>query len=311
MQGRLLSILVPVYNNAPYLKELYARIAQTMDGERIPFELLLVNDGSRDDSWQIIAALAEADQRVKALCLSRNFGQHAAISAALENAKGEVCVLMDADLQDRPEYIPALLKELETTGNDITYTTKVGGDDGLLRGFTSAAFHSAIGRITGSSTTRNIGTFRAFNRKVASALLLYGERAVVYGPLMHTMGFKYSAIEVPRDPRIGSGSSYSFARRLALAAQSLVSYSTLPQRLFYWIGGSVSAASLCYLLVVLLQYVFGSASLPRGLTLIAVLLLLLIGLMMLGMGVLASYLFMIFREVLHRPRYHVQQSINL
>lgn len=305
------SVLVPVYNNSEHLEELYVRTTTTLTRANIDFELILVNDGSRDGSWDIIRRLAGSDQRVKALCLSRNFGQHAAISAALEHASGDNIVLMDADLQDRPELIPELLEQLSGNENDIVYTLKYGGEESPFKRMTSRAFHSFVGTTTNSRTTANIGTFRAFNRGVANALLGYRERAVVYGPLMHTMGYRTSFVPVPRDPRFGSRSSYTFAKRLALAFQSIVSYSTLPQKAFLWMGGIVCAASMLYLGAVIVQYSIGTEGLAQGLTLLVVLVLLLMGMMMIGMGVLAAYMFLIFRETLDRPRYHVQESVNV
>lgn len=306
----LLSILVPVYNNAAYLHELYERVEKALSAASIVFELILIDDGSRDDSWQIISDLAIADSRIKAFRLSRNFGQHAAISAALERATGNQFILMDADLQDRPEMIPELVGRLTHEECDIVYTLKEGGEEGVTRRLTSHAFHSFVGSTTGSEASANIGTFRAFNAEVAAALREYRERAVVYGPLMHTMGYRTSFFPVPRDPRVGSKSSYTFSKRLALAFQSIVSYSTLPQKILLWSGGLVCAASIAYLLAVVMQALLGNAGLAEGLTLLAVLLLFLIGIVMLGLGILAAYLFLIYREILDRPRYHVQQSIN-
>lgn len=282
-----------------------------LEGAGINYELLLVDDGSRDGSWQLIAELGVEDSNVKGIRLSRNFGQHAAISAALEAARGERFVLMDADLQDRPELIPRLLDRLVPGGPDIVYTLKVGDPEGLLKRLTSFAFHSFVGSSTKSHAAGNIGTFRAFNRKIAEALASYRERGVVYGPLMHTMGFEVAFEEVPRDPRVGSRSSYSFTRRISLAFQSAVSYSTLPQKALLWMGGLICAASIGYLLVIVVQHIFGGASLPEGLTLLLALVLFMIGAVMMGLGILASYLFLIYREILDRPRYHVQAAVNM
>lgn len=307
----LVSLLIPVYNNAPYLRELISRTKLVLGPAGIAFEMVLVDDGSRDESWEILAESAEQDRRVKAMRLSRNFGQHAAISAALEHASGNRFVLMDADLQDRPELIPELLRKLDGGAHDIVYTVKVGGDDGIFKRLTSHAFHGMVSDATGSNHVANVGTFRAFNDKIAKALRDYRERGVVYGPLMHTIGYDVAFVQVQRDPRIGSPSSYSFAKRLALAFQSIVSYSTLLQRLLLWSGGAICAATMLYLLVVVLQYLMGRPGLAQGLTLLIVLMLFLIGLIVLSLGILASYMFLIYREILDRPRYHVQRAINL
>jgi dolichol-phosphate mannosyltransferase len=307
----LVSILVPVFNNAFHLRELYERIRATMEASGLSFELLLVDDGSTDDSWAVISGCARSDPRVKGLLLSRNFGQHAAISAALENATGDRFILMDADLQDRPEAIPDLLGRLGPERAEIVYTRKQGGGESWLVTLTSLAFHKLVDRSTQSRTVPSVGTYRAFSRAVADELLRYRERAIVYGPLMHTMGFPSDCVDMPRDDRTGSPSSYSFRKRLALALQSLVSYSTLPQKALLWTGSTVCLLSLGYMAVIVIQYLFTGAELPPGLTLIAVLLLLLTGMVMAALGVIASYLFLIHRETLDRPRYHVQRSINL
>jgi dolichol-phosphate mannosyltransferase len=307
----LVSLLIPVYNNALYLRELISRTASVLESAGIAFEMVMVDDGSRDESWDILAEAAGQDRRVKAIRLSRNFGQHAAISAALEHASGSRFVLMDADLQDRPELVPELLRKLDEGAHDIVYTVKVGGDDGVFKRLTSLAFHGMVSDVTGSDHVADVGTFRVFNSNVANALRDYRERGVVYGPLMHTIGYDVAYVQVQRDRRIGSRSSYSFAKRMALAFQSIVSYSTLPQRLLLWTGMAVCAASMLYLLAVVIQHLMGKPGLAQGLTLLIVLMLFLIGLIMLSLGILASYLFLIYREILDRPRYHVRRAINL
>lgn len=311
MINGLLSILVPAYNNEAYIQELCTRIDASLTLKKIAYEIVFVNDGSQDKTWKILRDLGSSDPRIKAICLSRNFGQHAAISAALEHARGDRFVLMDADLQDRPELIPSLLNELDEGDYDIVYTLKEGSEETLARRLTSRAFHSFVSNSTGSHTEANIGTFRVFNNTVANALLSYRERAVVYGPLMHTMGYRTSFVTVPRDPRHGSGSSYTFSKRLSLAFQSIVSYSTLPQKLLLWTGGIVCSTSVAYLLAIVVQHLLGGEGLAQGLTLLVVLLLFLIGIVMLGLGIISAYLFLVYREILNRPRYHVQQSINL
>lgn len=311
--GKLVSILIPVYNNGPYLAQLVERLRVALDRHPnvVVFEVVFADDGSRDHSWQVICELAAADHRIKALQLSRNFGQHAAISAALEHASGQVFVLMDADLQDRPERVPALVDKLEYGQHDIVYTLKIGGNEGWMKRFTSHAFHSFVGRSTKSNAVANIGTFRAFNHKVAAALLQYRERAIVYGPLMHTLGYDVAFLPVEREDRVGSMSSYSFRKRAALAFQSIVSYSTLPQSVLLWTGGAICVVTFAYLAIVVVQRLMGFDYLAEGLTLLTALLLFFIGVVMFSLGILGWYLFLIYREVLFRPRYHVQETCNL
>jgi dolichol-phosphate mannosyltransferase len=302
----MISVLVPVYNNEQTLEPLCARIASALGGRE--YEVLLVNDGSRDGSWTQIEKLAALDPHVKAIGLSRNFGQHPAIAAALDHATGDVLVLMDADLEDQPEHIPALLAALDANRCDIVYTVKEGGDSS--NDITSRIYHYVFSRMVGVDVPRRLGTFRAFTRKVQQALRAFPERHVLYGPLMFYVGFRYATMPATRGARSG-GSSYSFAKRLRLAVNSLVTYSDLPPRLFMAIGLGMVALTFLYSLLVIAQYVVIGQRLPRGLTMVVLLLLGLTGMLMLAIGTIGVYVFRIFQEVLARPRYLVDHTINV
>jgi len=302
----MISILIPVYNNERTLSPLCARIAGALAGQ--DYEVLLVNDGSRDGSWTEIEKLAKADPRVKAIGLSRNFGQHPAIAAALDHASGDVLVLMDADLEDQPEHIPQIVAALGADACDIVYTVKEGGDG--ANDITSRIYHYVFSRMVGVDVPRRLGTFRAFTRKVLVALRSFPERHALYGPLMFYVGFRYATLPVARGARTGR-SSYSFSRRLRLAVNSLVTYSDLPPRLFAVIGLGMVGLTFLYSLVVIVQYFMVGQSLPRGLTIVVLLLLGMTGMLMLAIGTLGVYIFRIFQEVLARPRYLVDRTINV
>lgn len=302
-----LSILVPVYNNEVTLPGLVERLGAALAA--VDYEVVLVNDGSHDGSLALLKTLAAADARLKVISFSRNFGQHPAIAAALEHARGEVLVLMDADLEDRPEHIPALVSALAEAGCDVVYTTK-GGAASSARNLTSDAYHQAFSRAVGVSMPRHLGTFRAFTRRVRDVLLRYPERHVLYGPLMFYVGFRHIILAVERDTRQGR-SSYSFAKRLRLAINSLVTYSDLPPTVFATLGVAMVALPLLYGGIVLVQYVAVGQSLPQGLTIIVLLLSFLGGMIMLALGVLGVYIFRIFQEVLARPRYIIDETLNL
>ena len=303
----MISVLVPVYNNEQTLEPLCARIAAALAGQE--YEVLLVNDGSRDGSWDVLSRLAAANPRLKAIGLSRNFGQHPAIAAALDHASGDVIVLMDADLEDPPESIPALASALNERRCDIVYTVKEGADD-TGRDVTSAFYHYVFSRIVGVDVPHRLGTFRAFTRKVALALRSFPERHVLYGPLMFFVGFRYAIVPVTRSRRVGR-SSYSFGKRLRLAVNSLVTYTDLPPKAFALIGIGIVAITFLYALIVLAQYAFIGQTLPRGLTIVVLMLSGATGMLMLAIGTLGVYIFRIFQEVLARPRYLIDQTINV
>jgi len=302
-----LSILVPVYNNEATIRELLDRLRKALDG--LDYEAVVVNDGSRDKSLALLKAQAVADPRLKVISFSRNFGQHPAIAAALEHAQGDVLVLMDADLEDRPENIPMLVRTLQEQECDIVYTTKLEGAI-TPRGLSSDAYHQVFARTIGVTVPRQLGTFRAFTRKVGNALKAFPERDVLYGPLMFYVGFHFVIVPVERGTRPGR-SSYTLAKRLRLAINSLVTYSDLAPRLLASAGVVMIVAPLLYGGIVLLQYLFSGRSLPQGLTIIVLLLTFLGGTIMLALGVLGLYIFRIFREVLARPRYVIDETVNL
>ncbi|HZJ29957.1 MAG TPA: glycosyltransferase family 2 protein [Vicinamibacterales bacterium] len=302
-----LSILVPVYNNEATIPELLDRLRKALDG--LDYEAVVVNDGSHDKSLALLKAQAVADPRLKVISFSRNFGQHPAIAAALEHAQGDVLVLMDADLEDRPENIPMLVRTLQERQCDIVYTTKI---DGTVtpRGLSSDAYHQVFSRTIGVTVPRRLGTFRAFTRKVGDALRAFPERDVVYGPLMFYVGFNFAIVPVDRGTRPG-GSSYTLAKRLGLAVNSLITYSDLAPKVFASAGAVMIAAPLLYGGIVLLQYLLAGRTLPQGLTIIVLLLSFLGGTIMLALGVLGVYVFRIFQEVLARPRYVIDETMNL
>ena len=302
----MLSILVPVYNNEKSLRELATRIAASLSGRE--YEIVFVNDGSIDQSGEILQTLADSDRRCKVVLFSRNFGQHPAISAALEHAQGDVFVLMDADLQDRPEDITALLAPL-AEGNDVVYSIMKGPR--RSQRVTSALFHYVFSRIVGVTVPAEIGTFRAFTKKVRDALLLFPERRILYGPLMFYIGFRSAFVEVAREHLPGAPSSYTFQKRLALAINALLSYTDLPHRILTYLGILLVLGSSLYAVAIVIGYFLLNLTLPPGLNLIVLLLVLVMGSLMVSVGILGAYVFRVYEEVLRRPRYIVAGRINV
>jgi dolichol-phosphate mannosyltransferase len=310
LKKRHISVVLPVYKTAPYLRELLRRLVDTLKSASEDFEILMIDDGSPDGAWAIIAELARADRRVKGIRLSRNFGQHPAICAGFEHARGDVIVLMDADLQDPPEAIPSLLAHLQGDC-DVVYTVKEGESEPPLTRLTSRIYHAAVSRITRRAIPRAVGTYRLFTRRVLEALLDYPERNILYGPLMFFVGFEATVVPVARQPRRGSGSSYTFAKRLSLAVESILSYTDYPHRFLVKFGGVTLALSLVYSLVLVLRYLFAADPLPPGLTLLALLISVSLGAMMMGLGVVGMYVFRVYQEVLARPRYVKSRTLNI
>ena len=303
------SVVIPVYRNEASLEELVDRLVQTLTVMGKRFEILLIDDGSPDQSWEVIQALSAAHSEVVGLRFSRNFGQHPAIAAGFERARGDVTVLMDADLQDEPEQLPLLLSKLEE-GSDVVYTMNVDDAGGSSSRLTSALFHYAFSKVASVNVPQGIGTYRAFNRKFREAVLSYPERRPLYGPLMLYMGFTASFVAVRRQPSAAGGSGYTFLKRLTIAADTLASYTNVPHRILLFLGTALTAGSALYLVVLIADYFIRGPALASGLTLLLGVMLLLMGGVLLSIGILGSYVFRVFEEVLGRPRYLLADSID-
>jgi glycosyltransferase involved in cell wall biosynthesis len=306
-----ISLVIPVFNNADSLRELSKRLIDTLKKCSHDYEILYINDSSQDNSLEILKDLAAKIFAIKIVNLSRNFGQHPAICAGFEHVTGDVVILMDADLQDRPEDIMDILQKLHSENVDIVYTIKKSLEKRQGLKVTSIIYHYVFAKLIKTNVPLNIGTFRVFNRKFLEAILQFKEVNVLYGPLMFYVGFKSSFIELPYLERIHGKSSYTFRKRLQLAVSSLISYTDLPHRFSTAFGLILLFSSLMYGLLVFLNYFFFGRTLPSGTTIIILLLCLALGSLMMSLGIIGTYVFRSYQEVLQRPRYLIQDKINL
>jgi dolichol-phosphate mannosyltransferase len=303
------SVVVPVFRNENSLTELVSRLVRVLSELGRQFEIVLVDDGSPDRSWEKISQLAAVHRQVVGLRLSRNFGQHPAIAAGLERAQGEVTVLMDADLQDEPEQLPALLAKL-AEGCDVVYTVNIDERGTASSRLTSALFHYSFSKLAQVDVPPSIGTYRVFTRKFREAVLSYPERRPLYGPLMLYMGFTAAFVPVRRQPSRTGSSGYSLRKRLALAIDTLASYTNVPHRILLALGTVLTAASALYLVVLVVDYIVRGPELASGITLVTGIIVLFMGAVLLSIGIVGSYVFRVFEEVLDRPRYLLAESID-
>jgi len=299
------SVIIPCFNNESSVELLCERIRIVLDPLSVPYEIIFIDDGSTDNTSELLSKISDVISHVVVISLSRNFGQHPAISAGLSHALGDYLILMDADLQDSPDYIPQLIETLNN-GNDleIVYTSILPESIGHTR-LTSRLFHFLYSRLVRNPLPRNIGTLRIFSQKIQRVLLDYGESAVVYGPLMSQIGFKHAVIDIVRQAPVGRKSSYRFFSRLGLAVKASLYYGSLLPKLLIGLGSSLTFSSLIYLLVILISYIAGQRELPPGITLLLSVFLLTSGVMLLSIGLLSIYAISTFREVLRRPRFHI------
>ncbi|MCL6596621.1 MAG: glycosyltransferase family 2 protein [Firmicutes bacterium] len=301
MSEPTLSVVVPVFDEEAVIDAAFERLRAVLVAMGEPFEILFVDDGSRDSTPAHLERLRAADARVGVVTLSRNFGHQMAISAGMEMARGRAIVVIDADLQDPPEVIPRLVERWRA-GADVVYARRIErrGESAFKRG-SAAAFYRLLGRLAEVPIPAEAGDFRLVDRRVRDVLVRMPERRRFVRGMVAWTGFRQEAVDYVRDARAAGRSKYSLARMLRLAADALLSFSDRPAR---WVAGAgaVLFALSCAALVVLAV----TAAAPWWWVLAAVAAL--DGVVLLSLGVVGAYAARIYDEVRGRPPYVVAQS---
>jgi dolichol-phosphate mannosyltransferase len=300
-----ISIVSPVYLSAETIPELVNRITAAVEHVTLNFEIVLVDDGSPDESWEMIHHECARDRRVKGVKLSRNFGQHFAISAGLSHAAGQAIVLMDCDLQDDPAYIPQLHAKL-LEGYDIVYARRSARKYGTFKNFCSKTFYKTLSWITDFNIDPNTGIYTILSRRTVDTYLRIGDYRRGYIFILHWIGFESASVPVEHRKRSHGQSSYSFGRIFRLGMDVLLSYSDKLLLAPMYCGSIVLLVSLAYI-----TYIFGTSDLLPGWTVVLAVLMLLGGLTMIFLGIIGLYLARIFEQVKDRPQYIVEQTENL
>lgn len=305
----LLSVVIPVFRAEGCLEELYARLLTSLEPITPDFEILLVEDCGGDRSWEIILGLARRDSRVKGFQFSRNFGQHYGITAGIDHATGDWIVVMDCDLQDRPEEIPRLYqKALE--GHDVVLANRGTRSDPLLKRGFSWVFYRLFNYLADIHHDGRVGNFRIISRKVADNFRSMREQLRFFGGLVDWLGFSPVIIEVSHDARFSGKSTYTFRKLRKLAVDTIIAYSDKPLRLAIKFGFLMSAASFlyaCYIIYRALTQgvpVLGWSSLIVSLYFLG-------GIIIAILGVIGLYLGRTFDEAKKRPLYVVARTAGV
>ena len=303
-----ISIVSPVYRAEKMVHMLVERIVKSVTTITEDFEIILVNDASPDASWSVIEHECAQDKRVKGINLSRNFGQHYAITAGLHYAKGEWVVVMDCDLQDRPEEIPALYqKALE--GYDIVYARRVDRQDKGLKKLSSMVFHKVFDWLSGRKSDKSIANFGIYHGNVIAEYNRMPELARSFGALIGYLGFAKTKIDVQHAERAEGKSSYNLYKLLKLSFDVIISNSNKPLRMAVGLGFSMSALSFLLALYNLVARLIGLISLP-GYTTTVFSIWFVGGLMLFVMGILGLYIGKIFDQVKGRQLFIVKDKVN-
>jgi dolichol-phosphate mannosyltransferase len=303
-----LSAVVPLFDEQENLPELYRRLTDTFAALGVEYELVFVNDGSRDRTPHLVTHLAALDPRVRPLHLSRNFGHQAAITAGLEYARGDAVVILDGDLQDPPEFIPTLVERWRE-GFDVVFAVRTKRKEGPIRRFGYFAFYRLLRAVADLEFPLDTGDFCLLDRKARDALNGLPERGRFVRGLRTFIGFKQIGVSYERDARYAGKPKYTLGKLAELALDGVVNFSTFPMRV---IGGL--AVGLTFLGFGLLAWCAGSAVfgvVPAGWFVTLAVVVFLSGLQTGCVGIVGLYIMKIFTEVKHRPSYIVDATPTL
>lgn len=306
-----LSLVIPVFNEAANLNELIRRCAGVCDGLQLSYEIILVDDGSKDASREILRDSARAYAgRVVALLLNRNYGQHRAVLAGLAQSKGEVVVTLDADLQNPPEEIPKLLDRI-AAGCDVVGSVRVNRRDSWLRRLPSRMINAVVRRSTGVPMRDYGCMLRAYRREIVDAVLSCPERSTFIPVLANQFAGRADEVEVLHDERFAGTSKYGIWKLINLQFDLVTSMTAFPLRLLSMGGGLMAALGfLAGSLLIVMRFLYGAGWAADGVLTVFAGLFVFTGVQLFGLGLVGEYLGRVYDDVRGRPRYFVQEVID-
>jgi glycosyltransferase involved in cell wall biosynthesis len=299
MNAPLISVVIPVYKSAESLEELALRLTESLTIITNDFEVILVNDGSPDNSWEIISKISLNDSRFVGIRLSRNFGQHPAITSGLKFSSGTWVVVMDCDLQDRPEEIPKLYEKAQEGFEQVVATRNV-REDSWFKRKSARIYVGVLSHLSGQRINPSVGNFGVYHRSVVDVITSLKEQGRTFGLLALWAGFRRTEVEVTHVARPYGVTSYSYRALIRLGLLGIISHSDKPLKLTIKFGAYLSAASLLGgSWIVLRQIIWGYT--PIGWTSVMVSITFMTGILLGSIGVAGLYIAQIFDEVKERP----------
>ena len=304
-----LSVVIPVFNEEDSLNELITRTMAACDKTEIQYEIILVDDGSKDKSVNILEkASNDFPTKVISVILNRHYGQHAAVMAGLEASKGSIIVTLDADLQNPPEEIPNLVNEVIEKDVDVVGTIRENRQDSIFRKLPSAMINKAVQKATGVKMSDYGCMLRAYRRNIVDAMLQCHERSTFIPILANSFAAKTSEINVTHAERSAGDSKYSFIKLIALQFDLVTCMTTFPIRMLTYLGIFIAMLGTLFgVLIIILRFIHGAAWAADGVFTLFAVLFIFVGLQFLAMGLLGEYIGRIYEDVRARPRYFVRK----
>ena len=303
-----ISLVIPVYNSAPILPKLLERLEPVLEGIGLPFEAVLVNDGSRDGSWEVLQAEAASRPWVRGLLLMRNYGQHNALLCGIRAARHATIVTLDDDLQHPPEEIHRLLEEL-AAGHDVVYGAPEREQHGLVRDLSSKLTKLALQSAMGVDAARNVSAFRAFRTQVRDAFAGYGSQFVSIDVLLTWGTSRFGCVRVRHDPRQEGVSNYDFRKLARHAINMATGFSTFPLQIASLTGFAFTFFGMGVLAFVLVRYALEGGSVP-GFPFLASVVAIFSGAQLFALGIIGEYIARMHFRTMGRPAYSVKEATD-
>jgi dolichol-phosphate mannosyltransferase len=306
---RLVSIVIPLFNEEEVFSHLEARLVQLQEqlSNRLEVQLILVDDGSTDRTWELVKTFADGKSYVRGISLSRNFGHQRALFCGYSFAEGDAIVSVDGDLQDPPELIESMLKEWEA-GVDIVFAVrKIRHGETRFKRWTAFLFYRLLNRLANISAPLDCGDFRLMSRRALDALFKMGDKIKYLRGMVGWVGFRTSQVEYDRPERRSGRTKFTFFKMVRFAVEGITSFSNLPLRVCYVLSILATVPFLLYLLFVLVLHVFGLSPLVPGWTSLLLCIVAFGSLNLFAIGILGEYLAKVFETVKQRPDFIVRE----
>jgi dolichol-phosphate mannosyltransferase len=311
MQNKMISIIIPIYNESPNIAHLHRAVASAISNVPHSFEFLFVDDGSSDDSLKRLKQIARKDKRARVIELARNFGKEIAVTAGLHRARGDAAIIMDADLQHPPKLLPEFINEWEKGADVVVGVKEYTNDTAWFKRVTSRGFYAILDKVSQTSITPHASDFRLINRKVIDTFKQFTERNRMTRGLIDWSGFNRRYIHFKVPPRQYGEAGYTYRQLFRLAINSFTAYSMLPLKFAGWLGWFILfSSSILGGFVFVEKYLLGDPMnlQIRGTAILAIILLFMVGVVLVCLGFVALYIARIHDEVTNRPLYIVRND---
>jgi len=303
----LLSLVVPMYNESEGMAQFFSRALPALEGITASWEIVCINDGSQDNTLELLKGYHARDPRIRYLSLSRNFGKEAALSAGLHNTLGQAVIPLDADLQDPPELIPQMVALWKQGYKVVLATRAQRTGDGWFKRLTARAFYRLMSHLTRFEIPENTGDFRLMDAQVVEVIRLLPERTRFMKGLFAWAGFKSTRVYYDRPQRSAGQAKQDFSRLWQLAKDGIFSFTTFPLRLTTYAGAALSAFSITYAVYLFVRTIVRGVDVPGYASLMTAILFI-GGVQLLSLGIIGEYVGRIYREAKHRPLYVVDEA---